>query len=278
MASKGHVFLAQNSSTDYIRQAYALALSIKVHNREYDQTCLITNDPVPEEYLHAFDHIVPIPWKDAAEGSQWKIENRWKIIYATPFDENIVYDVDMILNSTNDHWWKYLKEKDFAFTSSVKNYRGNVVVDDYYRKMFTENSLPNIYTGIFYFRKVKNSYEFFKWLETIVNNWKYFYKKYSPNSRQTFCSLDVSAALAIKLMQNDLEKVPILTFVHMKPRIQEWRDIPSKWTNVLNVSFRRDGRLIVGNYRQNDVFHYVEDEFLTDDIIEKLEDLYAKKI
>jgi len=30
--SKGHVFLAQNSSVDYVRQACALALSIKKHN------------------------------------------------------------------------------------------------------------------------------------------------------------------------------------------------------------------------------------------------------
>ena len=55
--SKGHVFLAQNSDVDYVNQAYALALSIK-HNNTINQTCLITNNTVPHEYRHAFDHVV----------------------------------------------------------------------------------------------------------------------------------------------------------------------------------------------------------------------------
>jgi hypothetical protein len=90
--SKGHIFLAQNSDVDYVRQACALALTIKKYNK-HNETCLITNDPVPPLYRHAFDHIVPIPWGDSAIGSAWKIENRWKIIHASPFKENIVYEL-----------------------------------------------------------------------------------------------------------------------------------------------------------------------------------------
>lgn len=267
--SKGHVFLAQNSDDNYVRQAYALALSIKIHNKEHNQTCLITNDPVPEEYKHVFDHIVPIPWKDSARNSQWKIENRWKIIYATPFDENLVYDTDMLLLETNDHWWKHFENKDFCFTSNVKDYRGNVVKSNFYRKAFTENNLPNVYSGIFYFKKVQETYEFFKWLELIVNNWNKFYKLYLKNYRQNFCSIDVSASLAIKFLdiENSVLKTPILTFVHMKPGVQGWKNIPSKWTNLLNFNMDDNLNLFVGNFKQNGVFHYVEDNFLTDEII-----------
>jgi len=32
--TKGHLIFAQNSDIDYVRQAYALALSIKQHNME----------------------------------------------------------------------------------------------------------------------------------------------------------------------------------------------------------------------------------------------------
>ncbi len=60
--SNGHIFVAQNSNVDYVRQAYALALSIKKNNKLYRETCLITNNEVPESYRHAFDHILPIPW------------------------------------------------------------------------------------------------------------------------------------------------------------------------------------------------------------------------
>lgn len=274
--SKGHVFLAQNSDVDYVKQAYALALTIKNHN-QINQTCLITNDIVPEEYKKVFDYIVPIPWKDAAENSQWKIENRWKIIHATPFDENLVYDVDMILTETNDHWWKHLEEKDFAFTTKVKDYRSNTVTSNFYRKTFALNNLENTYTGVFYFRKVRQSYELFKWLEFITHNWKPLFKKYLSKHPQPFYSFDVSAALALKFMGYNLKKIPVLTFTHMKPNIQSWTNPPAKWTNCVGYNLTNKGLLYVGNFLQNGVFHYVEDSFLTDQIIKQLELIYEEK-
>lgn len=269
--SKGHVFLAQNSDVNYIRQAYALALSIKIHNKTHNKTCLITNDLVPEEYKHVFDYIVPIPWEDAANNAQWKIENRWKIIYATPFEENIVYDVDMLLLQTNDHWWKYLEGKNLVFTTQVTDYRSNIISSDFYRKTFTLNNLQNLYTGVFYFKKVKETYDFFKWLELVVNNWRPIYKKHLNKAPQQFCSLDVSSALAVKFMDYHVVEHPILTFTHMKPKLQGWKTESERWTNVLNVTLDSDLKLIVGNFLQNNIFHYVEDEFLTNDVINKLE-------
>lgn len=274
--SKGHVFLAQNSDVDYIKQAYALALTIKIYNQE-NNTCLITNDAVPEEYKYVFDHIVPIPWKDSAKASEWKIENRWKIIYATPFEENIVYDVDMLLLESNDHWWKYFENKDLCFTTQVTGYRGNIITSDYYRKAFTSNGLDNIYTGAFYFRKVNVAYEFFKWLEIIVNNWPKFYKTHLKNCTQKFCSIDLSAALALRFMDYKVEKGGIPSFVHMKPGIQNWKTIPPKWTNVLNSFVDKDLNLKVGNFQQTGLFHYVEENFLTDAHIKLLEENYGRK-
>lgn len=270
--SKGHVFLAQNTNTiDYVKQAYALALSIKVFNKQYNKTCLITNDDVPEEYKHAFDYIVPIPWKDQARNSNWKIENRWKIIYATPFDENLVYDTDMLLLKSNDSWWKHLKPFNYSFTTEVLNYKGEIVTNNTYRKTFVENNLQNIYTGVFYFKKVKESFEFFKWLEVIVVNWEIFYKRFLKNHKQTFCSIDVSAALALKLMNEKIPRVSILKFVHMKPHLQNWKNIPSRCFDVLDYYLNDNLSLIVGNYKQNYLFHYVDKDFLNEDIILKLE-------
>jgi hypothetical protein len=130
--SKGHIFLAQNSDVDYVRQACGLALSIKKFNKE-NQTCIVTNDAIPDEFRHAFDYIIPIPWSDQAKDSSWKIENRWKIIHASPFKENLVYDVDMILLNSNDHWWNYFKDCDLSFTSAVTDYRGSIIENTFYR-------------------------------------------------------------------------------------------------------------------------------------------------
>ena len=49
---KGFVVLAQNNTTvDYIKQAYALALSIKNSQKEITKISLVTNDKVPKKYL-----------------------------------------------------------------------------------------------------------------------------------------------------------------------------------------------------------------------------------
>jgi hypothetical protein len=272
--SKGHVFIAQNSDVNYVRQACALALSIKRFNKVENKTCLITNDPVPEEYKHAFDYIVPIPWGDLAKKSDWKIENRWKIIHATPFKENIVYDVDMVLLNSNDHWWEYFNNYDLLFTSTVTDYRKNPVTSNFYRKTFTANQLPNIYVGAFYFKKNAKSFEFFKWLDIITKNWEEFYREFLPKTPQKFCSIDVSAALAIKFMDcENTTTVPgtvIPSFTHMKPAIQGWKTVPLKWTHVLSSYLDDECNLIVGNIKQQGLFHYVEDEFLTDDMMLKL--------
>jgi|688.fasta_scaffold114999_2 hypothetical protein len=272
--SKGHVFFAQNSETNYVRQAYALALSIKLHNK-INQTCLITNDPVPDRYKKAFDYIVEIPWNDDAKDSVWKIENRWKIIYVTPFKENLVYDSDMLLLNTNDHWWDVLKNKDVVLSSKVYNYRGHTITSNFYRQLFEENNLPNTYFGLHYFKKNERSFEFYKWLEILTKNYNIFYKKFCPSWQQTWCSMDVSSSLALKILDAEteytLKSLSVPTFVHMKPGIQDWSYTPESWYDTVSTVFTDDCVLKVGNIQQTGVFHYVEEQFLTDDIIMKLE-------
>ena len=103
--SKGFVVLAQNNKTvDYITQAYALALSIKASQHEHNLISLITNDPVPKKYQKVFDQIISIPFNDDAENTDWKVENRWKIFHATPYDETIVLDTDMLMLEDISSW------------------------------------------------------------------------------------------------------------------------------------------------------------------------------
>ena len=46
---------------------------------------------------------------------------------------------------------------------------------------------------------------------------------------------------------------------------------PSKWTDALSVDFGNDSVYING-YKQSGVLHYVEDEFLTADMLKWLEE------
>jgi hypothetical protein len=270
--NKGHLIFAQNSSINYVRQAYALALSIKKFNK-INKVCLVTNDAVPLEYIKAFDHIVPIPWGDMSSNSEWKIENRWKLIYASPFKENLVYDSDMILLSSNDHYWYHLDSYDIALTQNVRDYKGNKITssNNPYRKVFFNNNLPDVYFGLHYFKKNSISFEFYKWLEHIIKNWDLFSQEFTKKSRQKTASLDVASSLAVNFgdfkIAND-----ILSFVHMKPLIQGWEisNIES-WTDHIIYDFNQNCVLSMANTIQSGIFHYTDDKFLSNDIIKFLE-------
>jgi hypothetical protein len=274
--TQGHLIFAQNSDIDYVRQAYALALTIKKHNK-INSVCLVTNDEIPEQYKSVFDHIIEIPFGDSSKKSLWKVENRWKLVYASPYDETMVYDSDMILLESNDSWWDLLHDNDIFLTSNVLDYKGNTIQDKILRKSFVANNLPNVYFGFHYFKKTKRAFEFYKWLEIIVKNYKEFYQKFSPKDTQQFLSMDVSAAIAVKILDAEKEfTLPTkkINFVHMKKELQGWQSFPSLWTKALMVNVTLDFDLIISNFVQEGLFHYTENEFLTDEIIDILEGSY----
>lgn len=271
--SKGFVVLAQNSDVDYIRQAYALALSIRSTQPAISNISLVTDDPVPAEYLSVFDKIIPIPFGDAAKSSKWKIENRWKLYYASPYDETIVLDVDMLVLDNIERVWKFVKDRDLFFTSKVVDYKERTITNTTYRKMFAANDLPNLYSGLYYFKKSDTALEFFKLLEFITYNWEKIYSTVAPKNMQNFYSFDVSAAIASKLLGIDdsiTHKNSPFTFTHLKPALQGWDPVPHSCLSQLLINFTDSKELYLNNFKQRGIVHYVEDAFLTDEIVEKL--------
>lgn len=273
MSKKGYVILAQNNgTTDYIKQAYLLAVSIK-RTQRVKRVSLITNDTVPEEYLGVFDKIIPIPFGDHATGSKWKIENRWKVYHASPYYETIVFDADMIVLDNLDSCWNFAEFRDLCFTSRVYNYKGQRVTDTTYRRMFIENELPNLYSGMFYFKKTPVAEAFFKLLEFITYNWERVFFEIAPKSPQGFFSIDVAAAIAVKILGiDDIVTHPNspFTFIHMKPALQGWSPVPESCYTRVPTQFNTKKQLFIGNYLQTGVFHYVDDSFLTSKMVEDL--------
>ena len=274
--SKGIVILAQNSEGhDYIRMAYALTLSIDLSQTTKTPVTLITNDPVPAEYAKVFDKVLEIPWGDASESSRFKVENRWKIYHASPYDETIVMDADMLVLDDLTNFWNTFKNYDVYYTSKVLDYRKNLITGDYYRKAFTANNLPNLYSGLHYFKKSDFAKEFYTLVELITNNWELFYGKFVSKHYPTRASMDVTAALAAKILDCEHRisnyKFDPVTFVHMKPYVQGWKSPLESWMKSVGVYFNKDCKLKIGNFNQSGVFHYTENEFMSDNILEKLE-------
>lgn len=273
--SKGFCILAQNSEVNYVKQAYACAVSI-VKNMPDAKITLITNDNIEEKYKAPFDQIVPIPWNDQAKESDWKIENRWKIYHASPYEKTIVLDADIVFVNDVSHWWNELKKYKLFFVSNVYSYRDELVTTNKYRKAFIANDLPNLYSGIHYFEKSDFAKQFYTMLEIVVTNWQMFYGKFAPEHYQDWCSIDLCAAITAKLLDISGEITnpnSFITFTHMKTHAQHWQDIPNKWTRVLGKYLRPDGTFLLGNFVQNKPLHYVEPEFLTDEMLTALEKL-----
>ena len=272
--SKGYVILAQNTEEDdYVRQAYALALSIQATQQIKDVT-LLTNDPVPEEYKSVFNNIIPIPWEDTV--SRFRAENRWKIYHITPYDETIVLDSDMLMLKNIDNWWWYAQDHDLLFCSQTLNFKGDKIDNSVYRKTFTENQLPNAHFALHYFKKSETAERFYKTLEFVVNNWAWCYGKFAPEYYQDWLSMDLAAAIALEItgLNACADACSPMKFIHMKPGVQDWTPVPTLWTDTIPHIFTRDGEMIVGNIKQNFLFHYIEKDFVKDgDIIYKLKEI-----
>ena len=273
MDDRGIVLLAQNSNTaNYVEQACILAMSLKLTNPN-DKISIITNDLVDDDYKELFDHIIPIPYSDDAAESNWKIENRWKIYHATPYQKTIVMDTDMLILQDISSWWNFLSKYELFFTSKVYTYRGNEVDSDFYRKAFTANNLPNLYTGFHYFEKSNFAHEFYKWMELITQNWELFYGQYVKEHYPSRPSMDVTAAIAAKILDCEHQiinkNIKFPSFIHMKSHIQDWTEHSEQWQKNIATYIDRNCNVRLGNYLQDGILHYTEKDFVTSKLIDR---------
>lgn len=276
---RGFFTFAQNSQdVDYVKLAYVLALSIKATQKEnaYLSIAITPDTRVPDKYADAFDEIITIPWIDDAKDSTWKLENEWKAYHITPYEETIKLDADMIFTSDYSHWWDILAANDVSPTMNVLTYRNELITNDIYRKTFTSNELPNIYSGFFYFKQSTAAQEFFHLVEMITFNWEMFTYEFLDNTRPSSFSTDVAYALAAKILDLNI-KTTFPTFVHLKGALQNVESIvDDNWLPYLGYYFTNDLALKIGLYQQKYPVHYHVKDFVDTHIIETLENYVNK--
>jgi hypothetical protein len=284
---RGFFTIAQNTKdVDYIKLAYGLALSLKHSQSSISQLSIgvTPGTTVDRRYRWAFDQIIEIPWGDNAAEKEWKLENEWKSIWMSPYNETIKLDCDMLFFSDIQQWWQNLstQSRPLVCANNVLDWRGNVIYSDYCRKVFTENKLPNIYTSFMYFKKTQETYEFFELAKLITWNWQLFFEAFlEPKTRPEYFSTDVAFALALKILDLDQTSVStqtIPTFTHMKSQLQGWNTcgISDNWQEHIPTFLTPTGSLKIGNHLQVYPLHYHIKEFLTNDIIQTFENLVKK--
>lgn len=273
------IFVKHSNEIDYAKLAYALALSIKNTQREgYDGVALVIDDKsVLDKFKSTwvFDQI--IEW-DGPPG--W--DGRSYMDRLSPWDYTVCLDADMLFLRDYSHWIDYfVKNTELYVTNKSYTYRGELVEDDYYRKTFTANKLPNLYSFFTFFKKDSDlAKEFFTLGRKIITYPQEFSNVFLSKLKPKVLGTDEAFALSAKILDIQDEIAYDLEFprvVHLKGMIQNWAWPASKVTDHVGFYLNKKCKLKIGNFQQNDIVHYVEKDLITDEIISILEHQAWKK-
>jgi hypothetical protein len=274
------LFVSTDKKIDYLKLAYALAISIKNTQKEgYDKVALVIDDTSGIKKLKSswvFDEVIEWDQETFWDGRAWMDQ-------LTPWDHTVCLDADMLFLRDYSHWIDYFVEEDvdLYIPNRVYNYRNELVTSDYYRESFTKNQLPNLYSLYTFFKKdsLKNK-EFFDLSRLMTKNQTYFTNNFLTNKKPRILGTDEAFSLSAKLLGISEEISYDLEFpkiVHMKPMIQGWPWPADDWTNHLGFYLDRGGNLKISNYKHDSIVHYVKKDIITDEVISMLEEILWEK-
>jgi len=273
------LIISKNADVDYLQMAYALALSIKNTQKPgYDQIALVTDDKPAVDKLKSawvFDHVVEWDQENFWDGRSWMDK-------LSPFENTVCLDVDMLFLRDYSHWVDYFTENTEIYVANkAYTYRGELVVSDDYRRTFTKNQLPNLYSFYTFFKKDSEIAEqFFTLGRYIIKNPTEFANNFLSELKPKVIGTDEAFALSAKILDiaddiaYDLEFPKV---VHMKPLVQNWPWPANTWSDHIGFYFNRQGQLKIGNYQQYDIVHYVEKDKVTPEMINILEEIAWRK-
>lgn len=226
---RGYLIPAFNTAdVDYVGMAVMLADSIK-HHHPGAKVALMTDDPVSADSI---DYVCALPYGDQAPDSAWKLCNDWQVFWASPFRQTIKLEADMILASPFDHWWTLLENRDVVISRGCRNIFDRPGTSRYYRSVFNNNHLPDLYNAITYWRMSQTAQDFFKLVRKIFEQWEDFrsFLKFSDEQPTT----DLVYAIAAMILGPETVTLPPgygPSVVHMKSKIIGTRH--EDWTKEL---------------------------------------------
>jgi hypothetical protein len=274
------LIISKNKDVDYLKMAYALALSIKnTQAPGYDRIALVTDCPNDIQQLKSpwvFDHIIEWNKEKGWNGRSWMDK-------LSPFEYTVCLDVDMIFFTDHSHGIKNLINEDtnLSMPSTVYTYRNELVTSDFYRKTFTANSLPNLYSFFTFFKKDTSIVnDFFTLGRYIIKNPVEFSNLFLLKYKPKILGTDEAFALSAKILGIE-ETVSMTTefprIVHLKPMIQNWPWPADSVFDHVGFYFDKQAKIKIGCFQQENILHYVDKKIITDEHISNLEAIAWKK-
>jgi hypothetical protein len=158
--------------------------------------------------------------------------NDWQMFAVSPYRQTIKLEADMICASPVDHWWTLLEQRDVVISQGARTFYDQHTDNRFYRKMFDQNHLPDVYNAITYWRLSKTAKDFFDLIRLIFENWNQYRQLLKfPEELPT---TDVVYAMAAQIIGPEQVTLPVglgPTIVHMKQHINPIQT--SDWTNEL---------------------------------------------
>jgi hypothetical protein len=242
---QGYVIVAVNTeSVDYVSCAVCLAESLKSFHPTAS-VCLITDQ---KHNNTVFNHVQIMPAVDRT--NIWA--NDWQVFRLTPYRETVKLEADMLIASPVDHWWTLFRNRDVVVSTGCRDWQDRVSNNRYYRRVFDENHLPDVYNAVTYWRRSETAKEFFDLVKSIFSNWVQYKTllKFPPDTPDT----DLVYAMAAQIVGPEFCTLPSFVspkIVHMKQHIAETRS--SNWTRELVWEMEP---LRINTVAQWGVFHY----------------------
>jgi hypothetical protein len=273
------IIVSKHETIDYLKMAYALALSIKNTQKQgYDKVALVIDDASMVNALKSpwvFDQVIEWNRETFWDGRSWMDQ-------LTPWDYTVCLDADMLFFKDHSHWVEYFIENSELYVANkAYTYRDELIISDFYRKAFVKNDLPNLYSFYTFFKKdSKIAKEFFTLGRYILKNPTEFSNLFLSNYKPKTVGTDEAFSLSAKILDISDQIAYPLEFpkiAHMKGQLQNWPWSADVFTNHVGVYLNKDAQLKIGNYQQNNIVHYVEKELITDEIINILEEIAWKQ-
>lgn len=250
---QGYVIVAlQHPDVDYVQCAQQLARSVK-HWHPQAEICLITDCEIPVD--HWFDEVRVISRTD--QDNAWADD--WQIFTQTPFRETVKLEADMLVVSPIDHWWNLFRHRDVVISTGCNNWRGQPSSVRSYRRVFDQNSLPDVYNAVTYWRRSTTARDFFVKVREIFDNWSMYRRciKFAEERPST----DLVYAMAAVLIGAEKVTMPFSSYphiVHMKP-LHAGTSTHS-WARELVWEYH-DNFLRIQTQNQWGAFHYHDKEW-----------------
>ena len=247
--SKGYLIYAIDEP--YISKAQALKKSIEYHTNN-DVTIISDN----------------FPYEDITKKSEWhkntftsNLLKLWQLYWATPYDETIVLDADMLFLNDYSYWWDYLSKFDLLFPNTIINYKQETIKHEQYDKILTEHDVRPAYEKMFYFKKGQEAQELFTMLEQVLKNYRSISLEIFPNKRPTSLRTSHVFPACIKMLGIEdtvYDKNNIFKYIDMKlsclnAPVKKWDEDLYYWGDITNFYIENFNQYYPLHYRNAEI-------------------------